>query len=69
MINFKNVAILGISRAVMEPVYIGGEFVPRLMMPLSLSYDHRIIDGADAIKFLRWIIEGLENPFFTLLDS
>ena len=69
VINFPNVAILGLSRAIIEPVYIDGEFKPRLMMPLSLSYDHRIIDGADAIKFLRWIIEGLENPFFTLLDS
>jgi len=69
IINFPNVAILGLSRSAMEPVYTDGEFKPRLMMPLSLSYDHRIIDGADAIRFLRWIIEGLENPFFTLLDS
>lgn len=69
ILNHPNVAILGISRALMEPVYIDDEFQPRLMMPLSLSYDHRIIDGADAIKFLRWIIEALENPFFTLLDS
>ncbi len=69
ILNHPNVAILGISRALMEPVYIDDEFKPRLMMPLSLSYDHRIIDGADAIKFLRWIIEALENPFFTLLDS
>ncbi len=69
VINFPNVAILGLSRSAMEPVYTDGEFKPRLMMPLSLSYDHRIIDGADAIRFLRWIIEGLENPFFTLLDS
>jgi len=69
VLNFPNVAILGLSRSAMEPVYTDGEFKPRLMMPLSLSYDHRIIDGADAIRFLRWIIEGLENPFFTLLDS
>ncbi len=69
VINFPNVAILGLSRSAVEPVYTDGEFKPRLMMPLSLSYDHRIIDGADAIRFLRWIIEGLENPFFTLLDS
>jgi len=38
-------------------------------MPLSLSYDHRIIDGADAVRYLRWIIEAIENPFLTLLDS
>jgi len=69
VINFPNVAILGLSRSTIEPVYTDGEFKPRLMMPLSLSYDHRIIDGADAIRFLRWIIEGLENPFFTLLNS
>ena len=69
IINFPNVAILGLSRSTIEPVYTDGEFKPRLMMPLSLSYDHRIIDGADAIRFLRWIIEGLENPFFTLLNS
>lgn len=69
VINFPNVAILGLSRSTIEPVYTDGEFKPRLMMPVSLSYDHRIIDGADAIRFLRWIIEGLENPFFTLLNS
>jgi pyruvate dehydrogenase E2 component (dihydrolipoamide acetyltransferase) len=69
VINFPNVSILGLSRSSFEPIYKDGEFKPRLMLPLSLSYDHRIIDGADAIRFLRWIIEGLENPFFTLLDS
>ena len=43
--------ILGVSRARMEPVYRGNEFVPRLMLPLSLSYDHRAIDGADGARF------------------
>jgi pyruvate dehydrogenase E2 component (dihydrolipoamide acetyltransferase) len=47
----------------MQPVYIDGEFQPRLMLPLSLSYDHRVIDGADAVRFLRWVIEALEQPF------
>jgi len=69
ILNPPNVAILGVSRAVIEPVYIDGEFNPRLMMPLSLSYDHRIIDGANAVRFLRWIVEAIENPFLTLLDS
>lgn len=69
ILNPPNVAILGVSRAVIEPVYIDGEFNPRLMIPLSLSYDHRIIDGADAIRFMRWIIEAIENPFLILLDS
>ena len=61
VINAPEVAILGISRSVTEPVYIDGGFLPRLMLPLSLSYDHRLIDGADAIRFLRWVIETLEK--------
>ena len=56
------VAILGVSRAATEPLYINEKFEPRLMLPLSLTYDHRIIDGADAARFLRWICEALENP-------
>ncbi|MEJ2104159.1 MAG: 2-oxo acid dehydrogenase subunit E2 [Ignavibacteriaceae bacterium] len=63
IINSPEVAILGISRASYEPVYNKeGNFEPRLMLPLSLSYDHRIIDGADAIRFLRWVCEALEEP-------
>ncbi|TVR73848.1 MAG: biotin/lipoyl-binding protein [Marinilabiliales bacterium] len=61
-----NVAILGVSRSQMEPVYIDGEFKPRLMLPLSLSYDHRIIDGADGARFLRWLCEAMENPLLTM---
>ena len=57
------VAILGMSRAVTEPAFVNGEFEPRLMMPLSLSYDHRVIDGATAIRFLRWVCESFEQPF------
>ena len=56
------VAILGVSRAGYKQVYKDGEFVARFVMPLSLTYDHRIIDGADAARFLRWICEALENP-------
>lgn len=67
IVNSPEVAILGVSRGNYEPVYKDGEFVPRLMLPLSLSYDHRIIDGADAIRFLRWVVESLENPFRMLL--
>lgn len=69
IVNAPEVAILGISRASIEPVYIDGEFQPRLMMPLSLSYDHRIIDGADAIRFLRWIAEALQQPFLMDLEG
>jgi len=69
VINSPEVAILGVSKSVIDPVFIDGEFKPRLMMPLSLSYDHRIIDGADAIRFLRWIINALENPFVLSLEA
>ncbi|MBI4485543.1 MAG: 2-oxo acid dehydrogenase subunit E2 [Acidobacteria bacterium] len=69
IVNAPEVAILGISRARMEPVYKDGQFVPRLMLPLSLSYDHRVIDGADGIRFLRWIIEALEQPFLLALEG
>ncbi len=61
-----NVAILGVSRSQMEPVYIDGEFKPRLILPLSLSYDHRVIDGADGARFLRWLCEAMENPLLTM---
>ena len=69
VVNTPEVAILGVSKSAYEPVYIGGEFKPRLMMPLSLSYDHRIIDGADAIRFLRWVVNALENPFLLSLEG
>jgi pyruvate dehydrogenase E2 component (dihydrolipoamide acetyltransferase) len=52
IINAPEVAILGVSRSRMQPVYDGGEFRPRLMLPLSLSYDHRVIDGAQAARFV-----------------
>ena len=61
------VAILGMSRAVNEPVWNDGAFEPRLMMPLSLSYDHRVIDGADGARFVRWVCEAFENPFVLAL--
>ena len=56
------VAILGISTATTQPVWDGDQFVPQLIMPLSLTYDHRVVDGADGARFLRWICEALENP-------
>ncbi|HCA42140.1 MAG TPA: branched-chain alpha-keto acid dehydrogenase subunit E2 [Bacteroidetes bacterium] len=61
------VAILGVSRGSMEPVYSEGQFIPKMMLPLSLSYDHRIIDGADAARFLRYLCESLENPYILFL--
>jgi pyruvate dehydrogenase E2 component (dihydrolipoamide acetyltransferase) len=63
IVNWPEVAILGLSRGGQEPVFDGQQFRPRLMLPLSLSYDHRVIDGADAARFLRWVAEAFEQPF------
>ena len=69
IINAPEVAILGVSRSSMQPVYRDGGFVPRLMLPLSLSYDHRVIDGADAARFTRRIAELLENPWMMVMHA
>ena len=69
IVNHPEVAILGISRGSMEAKYIDGEFVPRLMLPLSLSYDHRVIDGAEGARFLRWVCEALEEPMLLTLEG
>ncbi|TSA38770.1 MAG: branched-chain alpha-keto acid dehydrogenase subunit E2 [Porphyromonadaceae bacterium] len=63
----NQVAILGVSKSAIEPVYLDGEFVPRTLLPLSLSYDHRLIDGADGARFLVWMCKVLEQPFLTWL--
>jgi pyruvate dehydrogenase E2 component (dihydrolipoamide acetyltransferase) len=63
IVNYPEVAILGLSRSSMEPVWMNGKFEARQVLPLSLSYDHRLIDGADAARFLRWIAEAFEQPF------
>jgi pyruvate dehydrogenase E2 component (dihydrolipoamide acetyltransferase) len=62
IINPPEVAILGVSRAAMRPVYRDLTFVPRLMLPLSLSYDHRVIDGAMAARFTTWLAHALADP-------
>ena len=69
IVNYPEVAILGISRGRLEPVVHNGEIVPRLMMPLSLSYDHRVIDGAIAARFTRRLAEMLENPYQLLIHA
>ena len=69
IVNWPEVAILGVARARMEPVYADGEFVPRFLMPLTVSYDHRVIDGADGVRILRWIVEAIEQPALIWLDS
>ena len=61
IINAPEVAILGVSRSSMKPVYKDGEFVPRLMLPLSLSYDHRVIDGAAAARFTVYLAHVLAD--------
>ncbi len=61
IINAPEVAILGVSRSKMEPVWNGSEFEPRLMLPLSLSYDHRVIDGADGARFTRYVSKMLSD--------
>jgi pyruvate dehydrogenase E2 component (dihydrolipoamide acetyltransferase) len=68
IVNAPEVAILGVSRGAYEPIYNEGVFQPRNMLPLSLSYDHRIIDGADAARFLRWVCETLQEPFNLFFD-
>ena len=69
IINAPEVAILGVGRASMKPLWTGSEFEARFMTPLSLSYDHRIIDGADAARFLRWLVEAIERPILMSLEG
>ena len=69
IVNHPEVAILGIGRAVMEPFFIDGAFQPRLMMPLSLSYDHRVIDGADGARFIGWVREAIEEPLLLAMEG
>jgi pyruvate dehydrogenase E2 component (dihydrolipoamide acetyltransferase) len=61
IINAPEVAILGVTRAAMKPVWNGSEFTPRLMVPLSLSYDHRVIDGAAAARFVSFLVGVLSD--------
>jgi len=82
IVNWPEVAILGVSRGIVESVFIPdssggpsgppssrpqGRFEPRQLLPLSLSYDHRAIDGADAMRFLRWVVQAIEQPFLLSL--
>ena len=61
IVNAPEVAILGVSRATMQPVWSGSEFAPRLMLPLSLSYDHRVVDGAYAVRFTTYLAQRLAD--------
>ena len=67
IVNWPEVAILGVSRSDMQPVWDGEQFQPRLMLPLSLSYDHRVIDGADAARFTTYLSQLLTDMRRALL--
>jgi pyruvate dehydrogenase E2 component (dihydrolipoamide acetyltransferase) len=69
IVNSPEVAILGVSRASTQGTFSDGQIRPRLILPLSLSYDHRAIDGADGARFLRWVARALENPFLLSLEG
>ncbi len=68
IVNAPEVAILGVSRSTMQPVWNGKEFAPRLMLPLSFSYDHRVIDGAYAVRFTTFLVQALADVD-TLLEA
>ena len=68
IVNWPEVAILGVGRSRREAVEVDGQLVARSILPLSISYDHRVIDGADAARFLRWLAEAIENPLLLVLE-
>lgn len=69
IVNWPEVAILGLSRSRQEAVFKDGQAIPRMMLPLSLSYDHRVIDGADGARFTRRVAALLENPMLLLVEA
>ncbi|MDE2888289.1 MAG: dihydrolipoamide acetyltransferase family protein [Gemmatimonadota bacterium] len=69
IVNFPEVAILGMGRSRQEPVVRNGRIEARLIMPICLSYDHRVVDGADGARFTRHLVESLENPERMLLGG
>jgi pyruvate dehydrogenase E2 component (dihydrolipoamide acetyltransferase) len=69
IINYPEVAILGLSRSSIQPVFKDGQFVPRLLMPLCLTYDHRIIDGADGARFTTRLVQLFSDPIRLLMES
>jgi pyruvate dehydrogenase E2 component (dihydrolipoamide acetyltransferase) len=69
LINPPEVAVLGVARGRVEQVYVDDKFEARLLLPLSLSYDHRVIDGADAARFMRWVCDALAETTFPELEG
>jgi pyruvate dehydrogenase E2 component (dihydrolipoamide acetyltransferase) len=67
IVNLPNVAILGVSRSNIQPVYKDGSFVPRLLLPLSVSYDHRVVDGAEGARFTAYLAKCLTDLKLLLL--
>jgi pyruvate dehydrogenase E2 component (dihydrolipoamide acetyltransferase) len=69
IVNTPQAAILGVGRAAKKPCYVDGELVPRTMLPLALSIDHRVLDGADGARLLRWIVDALQEPLMIAMES
>jgi len=71
IINWPEVAVLGLGRAEQTPVWDeeNAEFKPRLIIPLSLGHDHRVLDGADGARFMSWIVEAIRNPLLMALEG
>jgi pyruvate dehydrogenase E2 component (dihydrolipoamide acetyltransferase) len=69
IINYPEVAVLGVGRAEQTPVWVDGKWEPRLQMPLSLVHDHRVIDGADGARFLTWVAEAIGEPLLIALEG
>jgi pyruvate dehydrogenase E2 component (dihydrolipoamide acetyltransferase) len=69
IVNYPEVAILGLGRSAKQLSLVEGKVESRTVLPLSLSYDHRLIDGADAARFTRWIAEAIEEPLLLSLEG
>jgi pyruvate dehydrogenase E2 component (dihydrolipoamide acetyltransferase) len=69
LINWPEVALLGVGRAEQVPVYVDGELQPRLRLPLSLSHDHRVVDGADGARFLNWMTDAIREPLRVVMEG
>jgi pyruvate dehydrogenase E2 component (dihydrolipoamide acetyltransferase) len=69
IINYPEVAILGLGKIQEKPVVVEGSIEVRKVLPLSLSFDHRVVDGAEAARFLNTVIDHLEDPDLILLEA
>ncbi len=69
IINPPEIGILGVGRATERPAYVRGHLMPRLLLPLALSFDHRAVDGADGARFLSWMVDALAQPLMLAMES